>query len=108
MADPFSAINVNAIDTACLAIFGTPVTFTPQDGSGPQQITGIIRSPALGEDFAPGSFPGTSVVRLFVRFADLSPQPRHGDTVTINSIVYDVVEVEADVAGGAVLKLRAT
>jgi hypothetical protein len=99
---------VNAMDTACLAAFGTPVTFTPQGGSGPQQITGIIQTPAMAEDYVPGSVQGTSVVRLFVRFANLNPPPQHGDTITINGIVYDVMEVEADVEGGAVLKLRTT
>ena len=99
---------VKAMDTACLAAFGTPVTLTPQDGSGPQQITGIIQTPAMAEDYVPGSIQGTSVVRLFVRFANLNPPPQHGDTITINGIVYDVMEVEADMEGGAVLKLRTT
>ncbi|HZT29249.1 MAG TPA: hypothetical protein VFA33_05165 [Bryobacteraceae bacterium] len=99
---------VNAMDTACIAAFGTPVTFTPQDGSGPQQITGIIQTPAIAEDYVPGSVQGTSVVRLFVRFANISPPPQHGDTITINGVVYDVLEVAVDVQGGAVLKLRTT
>ena len=88
--------------------FGTPVTFTPQDGSGAQQITGIIQHPAMAEDYVPGSVQGTSVVRLFVRFANITPPPRHGDTITINGIVYDVVDVDVDAQGGAVLKLRVT
>ena len=95
---------VNAMDIACLATFGTPVTFTPQDGSGAQQITGIIQTPAMAEDYVPGSVQGTAVVRLFVRFADITPPPQGGDTVTINGTVYDVQEVEADTQGGAVLK----
>ena len=95
-----------AADLACLAAFGIPATFTPQDGSGAQQITGIIRTPAMAEDYLPGGNPGTSVVRLFVRFVDLTPKPQHGDTVTINGTTYNVFEVEADVVGGAVLKLR--
>jgi hypothetical protein len=99
---------VNAMDTACLDVFGTPVTFTPQDGSAAQQITGIIQSPAIAEDYIPGSVQGTAVVRLFVRFASLSPSPRQGDTVAINTIVYDVLEVAVDTEGGAVLKLRTT
>jgi len=99
---------VNVMDTACLAAFGTPVTFTPQDGSGAQSITGIIQNPAMAEDYVPGSVQGTSVVRLFVRFANLSPLPQHGDTITINGIAYTVVEIEADTEGGAVLKLRTT
>ena len=99
---------VNAMDTACLATFGTPVTFTPQDGSGAQQITGIIQTPAMAEDYVPGSVQGTSVVRLFVRFASIAPPPRGGDTVTINGTVYAVQDVDVDTQGGAVLKLRIT
>lgn len=99
---------VNTLDAACLATFGTAVTFTPQGGSGAQQITAIIQHPALAEDYVPGSVQDTSVVRLFVRFANMMPPPRHGDTVTISSIVYDVVDVDVDAQGGAVLKLRVT
>jgi hypothetical protein len=99
---------VNTMDDACLSTFGTPATFTPQDGSGAQQITGIIQHPAMAEDYVPGGVQGTSVVRLFVRFANITPSPRHGDTVAINGIVYDVVDVDVDAQGGAVLKLRVT
>jgi hypothetical protein len=99
---------VNTMDGACLATFGTTATFTPQEGSGAQQITGIIQHPAMAEDYVPGGVQGTSVVRLFVRFANINPSPQHGDTVTINGIVYDVVDVDVDAQGGAVLKLRVT
>ena len=99
---------VSAMDTACLATFGIPVTFTPQDGSGAQQISGIIQTPAMAEDYVPGSVQGTAVVRLFVRFASIAPAPRSGDTITINGSVYDVLEVAVDTQGGAVLKLRTT
>ena len=98
---------ITAMDTGCLAMFGTPATFTPQYGSGTQQITGIIQNPAMAEDYVPGSVQGTAVVRLFVRFSAITPPPQHGDGITINGIVYDLVEVEADREGGAVLKLRA-
>jgi hypothetical protein len=97
---------VNALDAACLATFGVPATFTPQDGSGAQQIVGIIQNPAMAEGYVPGSVQGTSVVRLFVRFADIAPPPRHGDDITLNGILYSVVEVEVDTQGSAVLKLR--
>lgn len=99
---------VNVIYDACLGTFGIPVTFTPQDGSGGQQIMGIIQTPAMAEDYVPGSVQGTAVVRFFVRFSDITPQPRHGDTVTINGTLYDVQQVEVDTEGGAVLKLRST
>jgi len=97
---------VNVVDTACLATFGIPATFTPQDGSGAQPISGIIQNPAMAEDYVPGSVQGTAVVRLFVRFAALTPAPQRGDGITINGVVYNVVEVDVDPQGGAVLKLR--
>jgi hypothetical protein len=96
----------NSVDAACLNTWGVPATFTPQDDSGPQQITGIIQNPAMAEDYVPGSVVGTSVVRFFVRLSEISPQPGHGDTITLNGITYNVFEVEADIHGGAVLKLR--
>jgi hypothetical protein len=98
---------IASMDTGCLTTFGTPATFTPQDGSGAQQITGIIQNPAMAEDYVPGSVQGTAVVRLFVRFSAITPPPQHGDSIAINGIVYDLVEVDADREGGAVLKLRA-
>ena len=99
---------INRMDSACLTVFGAPITFVPQDGSGAQQIAGIIQSPAMAEDYVPGSVQGTSVVRLFVRFANITPPPQRGDAVTIAEISYCVQEVEADTQGGAVLKLRIT
>jgi hypothetical protein len=97
---------VNTLDAACLSTFGIAVTFTPQDGSSPQQITGIIQNPAMAEDYVPGSVQGTAVIRLFVRFASINPPPQHGDSVTINGIAYAVVEVDVDPQSAAVLKLR--
>jgi len=97
---------MHVLDAACLGTFGIPATFTPQDGSGAQQITGIIQAPAMGEDRLPGSISGAAVVRLFVQFASISPAPQHGDAISINGIAYSVVEVDVDTQGGAVLRLR--
>ena len=94
------------LNAAVLAAFGIPVTFTPQGGSGAQQITGIIQAPAMGEDRLPGAILGAAVVRLFVPFATISPAPQHGDAITINGVAYAVVEVDVDTQGGAVLRLR--
>jgi hypothetical protein len=99
---------IASMDTGCLTTFGTPATFTPQDGSGAQQITGIIQNPAMAEDYVPGSVQGTAVVRLFVRFSAITPPPQHGDGITINGVAYDLQEVAVDTQGGAVLKLRAS
>ena len=96
---------VSALDSACLAAFGVPATHMPT-GAAAVPVIGIIQNPALVEDYVPGSAQGVSVVRFFVRFAEMNPQPAHGDQLLLNGILYDVFEIEADRAGGAVLKLR--
>lgn len=108
MASPFTAI-VNQMDNNAIKILGGVVTtFTPQDNSGSQTVNGLIANPAMFEDYTPGSTTGTDVIRLFVRFANISPQPQKGDVFVVNGITYMVQEGTADVEGGAILKLRAT
>jgi hypothetical protein len=94
------------LNATVLAAFGIPATFTPQDGSGARQISGIIQAPAMGEDSLPGSILGAAVVRLFVQFAGIAPAPQHGDAITINGVAYVVADLDVDTQGGAVLKLR--
>lgn len=100
------AASAKELDDACLAAFGLKadgvvVLFTPQDGSGAQQIDGIVKEPALEEDTL-----SPSVVRLFVRFTEITPSPKKGDLVSIDGRHYDVADVEVDPVGGSVLKLR--
>lgn len=99
------------VDDACFAAFGLTqdnvlVQFTPQDGSGTQQIDGIVVKPALEEASQPGSSKGTKVMRLFVRFIEITPNPRVGDVITVNGVDYAVNDIDVDRAGGSVLKLR--
>jgi hypothetical protein len=47
------------------------------------------------------------VVRLFVRLDAITPAPQHGDLIAISGATYNIVGVDADIYGGAVLKLRA-
>jgi hypothetical protein len=99
-------------NAAMIATFGVSATFTPQDGSGgwlaPQDIKGIVTRPAMLEDLPPAFGSGTSVVRLWVNIETISPTPQHGDQVGFGGNVYAVQEIEADIDGGAVLKLRIT
>jgi hypothetical protein len=37
----------------------------------------------------------------------MSPPPQHGDQIAFNSKAYVVQEVDVDIDGGAILKLRA-
>lgn len=101
----------SALDDACLDVFGlegdgTVITFTPQDGSGALTIDGIVRRPPLEEENLPGSSKGTAVVRLFVRFTEITPNPQKGDLIAINGRTYAINDVQVDSAGGATLKLR--
>src|SRR5690348_2712710 len=98
--------SAKALDDACLAAFGleadgAEVLFTPQDGSGTKEIDGIIKEPALEEDTL-----SPSVVRLFVKFTEISPNPKNGDVISINGQHYEIADMDVDPVGGAVLKLR--
>ena len=101
--------NVNAV---MVTTFGVPASFIPQNGSGgwldAQSIVGIVMRPAMLEDYPPGFGAGTANLRFWVNFETISPPPQHGDQIGFNGTTYVVVEVEADIGGGAVLKLRTT
>jgi hypothetical protein len=102
----------SSANAVMIATFGVPATFIAQDGSGgwlpSQGITGIVMRPAMAEDYPPGFGPGTANLRFWVNLETISPQPQHGDQVVFNGTTYLVQEVEADIGGGAVLKLRTT
>jgi len=101
-----------SVNAVMIATFGVPVTFTAQDGAGgwlsPQTILGIVMRSAMPEDFPPGFGPGTVALRLWINFETVSPSPQHGDQIVFNGTTYVVQEVDADIDGGAILKLRAT
>jgi hypothetical protein len=100
------ANRLEELDTTVLNTFAVAAIFTPQSTGEPQAISGVIANPAMYEDYTPGSLQAVSVIRLFVRFADISPSPQKGDQISINGANYDLFEVDADPGGGAVLKLR--
>ena len=97
---------LEALDHAVLNAFPTPFQFSPQSGGGTQALTGTLVNPAIYEDQEPASTIGVSVIRLFVRFVDIIPAPQKGDLISIAGVSYDLFDVLADLAGGAVLKLR--
>lgn len=100
------AFDFASLDNTCLNVFGVPVTYAPQDYSGPQTITGIISPPPFAETNTPGTQIGTNIVYLFVRFASITPQPRVRDQITIDNILYKISKVAADSQGGAMLHLE--
>lgn len=102
----FSALTAQ-VDQACLNVFGeVAATLNPRDQSASVPFRGIIRNPALEEDFVPGSTPNVGVIRLFVNLTLLSRAPVKGDRVTIAGAVYDIFDMPVDTEGGCVLKLR--
>ena len=80
---------VAALRSACIKTFGVAATHMPP-GADEVPIMGIIQNPALAEDYVPGSAHGVTVVRFFVRFSDMNPQPAHGDQLLLNGVLYDV------------------
>ncbi len=98
---------MKGLDSSCISILGgVPATFTPQGGSA-QTITGLIQSPSMAEDFIPGGAQGVNVLRLFVQYSTITPAPKRGDGVVINTTSYVIGEVDVDTQGSGVLKLRA-
>ncbi|HEY4359404.1 MAG TPA: hypothetical protein VGN17_00445 [Bryobacteraceae bacterium] len=102
---------VKLAHNAVLNVFGVqaesiPALFTPQDYSGPQFINGVISPPPLEEQVIPGSMTGTSVVYFFVRIVDITPQPRIGDKLTLDGVLYNIDKVNIDNQNGAMLHMR--
>jgi len=81
--------------------FGETVTYTPRGGS-PVSITAVLKVPAIPDD----TFVTDTYLRLMLRSADLAATPAQGDRVTARGVIYLVVDVKDNIAGGAELKLK--
>jgi hypothetical protein len=91
---------VDKLNEQVLATFGQQVTYSPQ-GSTPFPVTGILETANRAEDSAPGTY-----AVLFVKASAFGQPPERGDEVTVGNSVYKVVDLEADAAGGLILRLR--
>jgi hypothetical protein len=101
------ADSVERAHATFLSIWGIAATLAPAATPGRTfPITGIIARPGMEEEFIPGGPSGVSVVRFWVDYNSISPQPVIGDAITINGVSYTVGAVDVDVEGGATLKLR--
>jgi hypothetical protein len=77
------------LDSTCINAFGTTATLYPQSTpTTAVPINGIFEKPNMLEEVLPGF--GTSVVRFFVGYLDITPAPQHGDIIKINGFMYDV------------------
>lgn len=98
MADWTSLLR--ALNGSVLAAFGREVTYLPLAG-GSVVIRAIFEPGREAEESSPGVYGA-----LFVRLADLAVAPVRGDRVSIDGVSYTVFDIEADGAGGIVLRLR--
>jgi hypothetical protein len=100
------ADQVERANQAFLETWGIEAAWQPQAGGDPVTITGIIKNPGMADEFIPGSSQGVGVVRFWVDFDSVDPAPAKGDQITLNGVSYDVSDLDVDIEGGAVLKLR--
>jgi hypothetical protein len=100
------ADQVERAHAAFLAAWGIAALWQAQDQSASATITGVIKNPGMHEEYVPGGSTGTSVVRFWVDMNSLNPQPIAGDGITLNGVTYDIGDIDVDIEGGAVLKLR--
>jgi hypothetical protein len=91
---------MDKLNEQVLSTFGQQVTYSPQGGT-PFPVTGILETATRPEDSAPGTY-----AVLFVKASAFGQPPERGDEVAVGSSVYKVVDLEADAAGGLVLRLR--
>jgi len=94
------AAMMDRLNEQVLTTFGREVTYSPQGGT-PFPVTGILETATRLEDSAPGTY-----ALLFVKASAFDQPPERGDEVTVGNSVYKVVDLEADAAGGLILRLR--
>jgi hypothetical protein len=93
---------IGRMDEACLRAFGRDVTFLPQAG-GQATVRVIFEATREAEDSAPGVY-----AVMFVRAAAFATPPQRGDEAAVDGATYKVFDIEADHAGGLILRLRQT
>lgn len=91
----------DAINTSVIATFGDPVVYQ-QTGKPAATIKAVINEGVRMTETEQSPY-----LHLFIRVADLADiAPRRGDRVTIGPKAYNVVEVQADQQGGALLRVQ--
>ncbi|MBF0115663.1 MAG: hypothetical protein HQM04_11570 [Magnetococcales bacterium] len=100
---------------SCLATFGTPVAYRPALRNQPDlaeqsfPITGIFTEKNLSVTLMGAGANGLDAVvpqpTLEIRLSDLGFLPMTGDEVTVDGLLYQVVEVQPDGRGMALLRL---
>ena len=101
------------VNRSCLATFGTPVSYRPALRNQPDlseqpfPITGIFTEKNLNVTLMGGNGLDAIVPQptLELRLSDLGFLPMAGDEVTVDGHLYQVVEVQPDGRGMALLRL---
>ena len=106
---------IKLANQSCLATFGTPVAYRPALRNQPDlaeqsfPITGIFTEKNLNITLMGAGANGLDVIvpqpTLEVRLSDLGFLPMVGDEVTVDGPLYQVVEVQSDGRGMALLRL---
>jgi hypothetical protein len=95
---------VAALDNTCLSTFSIPAMWQPQTGGAPVAISGIVKPLPLLEEMQAGSAAGVTNVYFFIHM--MPPSPQRGDTLTLNTVNYNVQDVLTDSEAGTTLKLK--
>lgn len=90
--------------------FSPFITIHPHGGGlASYDVPVVMSNPQFRDDVQPGSTTGSSILMLFIASATyraLVNKPTNGDTATLNSVDYDVIEVPVDSMGGATMHMR--
>jgi len=100
-------VDFEPVVSAGIETFGRTVTYSPAGGT-PFSLEAIYTRPHEGIAIGNGSTEiSTTSPRIRVRLSDFASPPARGDTVTIDSTVFRVTDVETDIENvGAHLILR--
>jgi hypothetical protein len=90
-----------------MAAFGEPVTYDPVEGDA-FALTAVVDLAHAEVSFTDGAPVSTVKPMLGVRLADFPAgiAPQQDDQATVRGTLYDVVDVEPDGQGGAMLVMQ--
>jgi hypothetical protein len=95
----------NQILDACKDSFGEDCIHRPLSG-GTETFTGIFDAETVQIDSITGMAVLSPQPRLGVKLSDFTSEPKQGDIVTLRECNWQVVSVQKDGNGGAVLSIH--
>lgn len=94
------------VQQAGQTVLGESVTYEPSGLGQTLSLRALFSEAAVRAELADGVAVETRRPVLSVHVADLPQAPRRGDRVTVRSVAYQVVAIEADGEGDADLLLE--